>query len=335
VKRAAFEAHARSLDGKTLNVTVGASNVWCPTRVKRLRPVLQNNFDSSRPNLVAQVAATNKTYTWTFRDPKLITKDDFPEVLGSKGGPDASEHKQRKVVKGLTGLTGRKGDLLLLWKHLYPGDLDTHVARINVAIKKDAQRKKAKHPDVDVDEYITFIGLMHAARCETQRGRALWEEKTTGYTRPPHFDDFMPRNRFDLLKKTVPFAFADLATKQKDVWYMVNPVVKGFNENRRRTIRAGRVLTIDELMVAFRPRTSKRGGLPHLSFIMRKPKPPGTEFKCVADGSTGIMLFLELQEGAGRMGTRAYVKETRSKIAACGLRLAFGSALKGGDLGGL
>jgi hypothetical protein len=44
-------------------------------------------------------------------------------------------------------------------------------------------------------------------------------------------------------------------------------------------------------------------------------------FKCVADGSTGIMLFLELQKGAERMGTRAYVKETRSKIADCGLRL--------------
>jgi hypothetical protein len=71
VKRAAFEAHARSLDGKTQNVTVGASNVWCPTRVKRLRPALQNHFDSSRPNLFAQVAATNKTYTWAFRDPKV------------------------------------------------------------------------------------------------------------------------------------------------------------------------------------------------------------------------------------------------------------------------
>ena len=57
---------------------------------------------------------------------------------------------------------------------------------------------------------------------------------------------------------------------------------------------------------------------------MRKPKPLGTEFKCVADGSTGIMLFLELQEGKERMGTRQYIKETRSKIAGCGLRLAFG-----------
>ena len=86
------------------------------------------------------------------------------------------------------------------------------MARINVAIKKEADRAKVKYPDVDVDEYMTFIGLMHAARCETQRGRALWEEKTTGYTRSANFDDFMPRHRFELLKKTAPFAFADVTT---------------------------------------------------------------------------------------------------------------------------
>ena len=70
----------------------------------------------------------------------------------------------------------------------------------------------------------------------------------------------MPRTRFELPKKTASFAFADLATKHKDVRYMVTPVVSGFNENRRRTIRTGRVLTMDELMSAFRPRTTKRCG---------------------------------------------------------------------------
>ena len=83
----------------------------------------------------------------------------------------------------------------------------------------------------------------------------------------------MPRHRFELLKKTAPFAFADVATKHKDVWYMVTPVVKEFNENRRRTIHTGRVLTMDELMSPFRPRTTKHGSLPSISFIMRKPKP--------------------------------------------------------------
>ena len=271
-----------------------------------------------------QVASTKVTHTWTFKDPKLITRDDFKDVAGNKGGPDPSVHTQRNVVKGLTGLTGGRGDVRRLWQHLYPGNMDTHVARINAAMSKEGKRTRAKHVPLDTDEYMTFIGLMHAAQCETQRGRSLWEDKTTGYTRSANFDDFMPRSRFELLKKTVAFAFADVTTKHKDVWYMMTDGVTGYNENRRRTIRAGKVLTMDELMAAFRPRTTKCGGLPNLSFIMRKPKPLGTEFKCVADGSTGIMLFLELQEGKERMGTRQYTKETRSKIAGCSLRLAFG-----------
>ena len=136
----------------------------------------------------------------------------------------------------------------------------------------------------------------------------------------------MSRHRFELFNKTAPFVFADLATKHKNVWYMVTPIVAGFKENRRRTIRKGRVLAMDKLILALSPRTTKCGGLSHLSFIARKPKPLGAEFKCVADGSTGIMIFLELQEGAVRISTRAYIKETRSKIVACGLRLAFGPA---------
>ncbi len=35
-------------------------------------------------------------------------------------------------------------------------------------------------------------------------------------------------------------------------------------------------------------------GMPHLSFVKRKPEPLGCELKTVADGLTGIMLFLEV-----------------------------------------
>ena len=36
--------------------------------------------------------------------------------------------------------------------------------------------------------------------------------------------------------------------------------------------------------------TTKIGGLPNLSYVMRKPKPLGTEFKNIIDGLTGVML---------------------------------------------
>ena len=39
-----------------------------------------------------QVASTKVTHTWTFTDPKLITRDDFKDVAGNKDGPDPSVH---------------------------------------------------------------------------------------------------------------------------------------------------------------------------------------------------------------------------------------------------
>ena len=48
-------------------------------------------------------------------------------------------------------------------------------------------------------------------------------------------------------------------------------------------------------------RTTKTGGLPNLSFVARKPKPLGTEFKNVVDGMSGVMMWLEIQEGKERM----------------------------------
>ena len=46
----------------------------------------------------------------------------------------------------------------------------------------------------------------------------------------------------------------------------------------------------------------KEGGLPHISYVIRKPEPLGTEFKTAADPATSIiMLALEIQEGKPAM----------------------------------
>ncbi len=58
------------------------------------------------------------------------------------------------------------------------------------------------------------------------------------------------------------------------------PVVDGFNEARFREILPGSLLTPDETMIEWRGK-SGFGGLPHLSYIKRKPKPLGTELKMV------------------------------------------------------
>jgi len=65
-------------------------------------------------------------------------------------------------------------------------------------------------------------------------------------------------------------------------------------------------------------RTTKTGGLPHLSFIARKPEPLGTEFKNLVDGVTGAMLWLEIQEGKERMKKKQF--QNMGSTAACVMR---------------
>ena len=96
-------------------------------------------------------------------------------------------------------------------------------------------------------------------------------------------------------------------TLSENPWAEVNWVIDGHNEKRRKEFRAGSRLTPDESMVTWTGAAGP-GGMPHLSFIKRKPKPLGAEFKSVCDGSTGICLFLETQEGKVRMARKMFCK---------------------------
>ncbi len=64
----------------------------------------------------------------------------------------------------------------------------------------------------------------------------------------------------------------------------------------------------------------RRGRFLHLSFIKCKPKLLGLENKCVCDGETGVMLFIEIQEGALRMARKKY-ERAHQATTACTLRL--------------
>jgi hypothetical protein len=56
-------------------------------------------------------------------------------------------------------------------------------------------------------------------------------------------------------------------------------------------------------------------GMPHLSFVPRKPVPLGCEVKCVADGTSGIMMYIELQEGKARMRRLRFADEYPATVA--------------------
>lgn len=98
----------------------------------------------------------------------------------------------------------------------------------------------------------------------------------------------------------MPHCFGSVS--DDDPWSMISGLVEEFNANRRKNVRPDSVLVYDESMSQWKPRATPTGGLPHLSFIQRKPRPLRTEFKNTADAESGIMLFLEIQKG--RLGMR-------------------------------
>jgi hypothetical protein len=144
----------------------------------------------------------------------------------------------------------------------------------------------------------------------------------------PNMKRFMAENRFENLKRVLPWVFADsTGSPLGDPWYRARGGINGFNENRARTILKSNVMVPDESMIAWEPQTTKTGGLPNISYIKRKPKPLGTELKDVADGRSGLLVWLEIQEGKTRMGGKPYVKALGAN-AACAMRAALG-ALQG------
>ncbi|EJK44661.1 hypothetical protein THAOC_36784, partial [Thalassiosira oceanica] len=90
-----------------------------------------------------------------------------------------------------------------------------------------------------------------------------------------------------------------------------NPVigfVNDFNQRRRELVAASVTKVMDELMSAYKPRTTQAGGFPNISFVARKPEPLGVELKALIDAVTTIMLYLEIQRGKEAMNTPKYGK---------------------------
>ena len=84
----------------------------------------------------------------------------------------------------------------------------------------------------------------------------------------------MSKGRFNELRPYFALMFSDPASP-KEPWWQIRGAVDGFNEVRKVNISASSLKVLDEIMCAYQPRKSKTGGLPHLSFVMRKPKPLG------------------------------------------------------------
>ena len=103
--------------------------------------------------------------------------------------------------------------------------------------------------------------------------------------------------RFKEFRHYLPKVYERPAEKDSDPWWQFSSAIHEFNEIRNELITLSHVKVMDETMSPWRPRTSKNGRLPNISYIIRKPEPLGMEFKTVCCPITGVMTYIEIQRG--------------------------------------
>jgi hypothetical protein len=92
--------------------------------------------------------------------------------------------------------------------------------------------------------------------------------------------NIIPKCHFEQIKHAFPYTSVDVEAKNRgDKWHPIALLFNGFNKKHVKHTAASRLMVLNESMSAYCPWTTQPGGLPHLSFIGRKPEPLGTDFK--------------------------------------------------------
>lgn len=266
------------------------------------------------------------TLTWKVINEESLSEErvELPDEFQTVGvfGFDFQHHPIRYGKRNCK----TRGNYLKLLLHLWPGDWRTQLKQLNVMVRNDNKLKRKSNkreyqPPISENEFWIWWGLLLVARVHGRIGK-IWDTvDPAGVDFRVDYAQYMPQHRFQFIRHYMSYVFCDPKAKGEDDWWQVIGGINAFNENRKRTVCSSALKVLDESMSAFKPRTTKTGNLPHLSYIFRKPEPLGTEFKVTACAETRILLHLELQRGSKAMGCYKYQNEYKA-TAACVLRMS-------------
>ena len=253
-----------------------------------------HNYNSSRDDdselvverkQVIQSKEPDTQFVWKVVDDHVPKKS--PSTYSSHGVVGFDPDVFCDIDPSSPGYQHPFGRLLM---ELWPGNWREQLKAMNLAIATYNQtideRKRIK--EVTEKDWWNIWGIIILAGKAGVGGlEKLYSKPHSVLPELPaiNLSKIMPQHRARQLLKWFPRAFH--GTDITDPWYPVAKLVEGFNNNRAQKIAASFTKVLDETMSPWSPTTTKTGGLPFLSFILRKPKPLGTEFKTVADTETG------------------------------------------------
>ena len=244
---------------------------------------------------------------------RLRTRGEI--LMGTRSSPRISPPKRQNQDEGIA-INGH-------FMALFPVNWKQSLKRLNDAIASDTRNLKKKSSNgVSTKEYWTFIGILILCAVQKSGGvDSLFKNKQTeGIIQRVNAGKYMSYTRFKFIKSHWVRQFElrlSPEEEERNPWWRVGYLVHGFNENRKKSVAASRVKTLDESMSAYRPQTRKSGNLPNISFILRKPEPLGTELKTVASmESNGPIIYAEVQEGKQNMSRKPFFLLTVTPLLA-------------------
>ena len=186
-------------------------------------------------------------------------------------------------------------------------------------------------------EFLCGIALIVGAADCSDKGEVLWVAHSKGKKEEERhwsticektdFGKYMRLYRFKQFRTFFPKIWEEEQHRCTDPWWKFSRAVDDFNAIRKEMILPCEIISLDESMSAFRPQTTKTGGLPNISYIARKPENLGTELKTGVCPVLGVMMFLEIQRGKGEMTGHKYFRDIGA-TASCTLRIAEGVSHK-------
>jgi hypothetical protein len=205
--------------------------------------------------------------------------------------PDDKLISSSKISYGLKGFSRgdfKKSEVLAhLFLELTFVDWKSKVDKMNAEVVAS----KAKCKRFSYEEFIIGLGLIIGASDFSQKGVDLFGMKNVdnddddddddveqwpAISPSPQFEQYMAFSRFKDFRRFLPSIYADESKNESDPWWQFSDAVEEFNLIRATKVTSSCWISVDETMCAWRPRTTALGGLPNISFVVRKPEPLGT-----------------------------------------------------------
>jgi hypothetical protein len=155
--------------------------------------------------------------------------------------------------------------------------------------------------------YLLLIAAVYEADVGVDN---LWKSGESGGRHTfANFGQYIPIHYFKAFLSCAAYLFCDkhhwYVDERDRGWETFDPVLVSFNDKRKELFKVY-LLMLDESMSGWRPKTTKLGGLPNITFEPRKPVPLGTQLKNGVECLSGVMAFQDVVQAPEKQKKKGF-----------------------------